>query len=108
MKPTTFAPAYVGLYPALAEIAQQHGYALAIHGSVSRDFDLVCIPWTESATDADTLVRAIAERISWRIEGKIDYVMTLTEQKLHGRRSWALPIECGAVLDVSVMPRIAG
>ncbi len=109
MKPPSFAPAYVGLFPILSEVAQKFGYALAVHGSISRDFDLVAVPWTEHANDAETLIRAIAERISYTRDTviTIDRLFTppYTENKPHGRISWAIPLDCGAVLDISVMPR---
>jgi hypothetical protein len=108
MKPPTFAPAYVGLFPILAEVAQQHGYALAVHGSVSRDFDLVAIPWAKAVADAETLIRAIAAAMSYTMDTAItpDRLMEppYTEHKPHGRRSWAIPLDCGALLDVSVLP----
>lgn len=43
MKPANLAPVYCALYPALAEIARKHGYAMAIHGTMARDFDLMGI-----------------------------------------------------------------
>lgn len=110
MKPPTFAPAYVGLYPILSEVARDHGYALAVHGTVSRDFDLVAIPWTTEAVDADTLIRAMAQRVSYTMSTVLTiddlFKPLYTSQKPHGRRSWAIPLDSGAVLDVSVMPRI--
>ena len=48
MKPPTFSPLYVVCFPALAEVARAHGYALMVHGTVARDLDLVACPWTES------------------------------------------------------------
>jgi len=52
------AAAYVAMYPILLQVAKRHGYALAVHGSLHRDFDLVAIPWIEEASDALTLIRA--------------------------------------------------
>lgn len=47
LKPN-YAPVYVAaMYPGLCEIFQRHGYALAVHGSVARDLDLLAIPWVE-------------------------------------------------------------
>jgi hypothetical protein len=93
----------------LAEVAQEHGYALAVHGSVSRDFDLIAVPWVESASDAETLIRAIAERMSYTMDTAItpDKLMEppYTEHRPHGRRSWCIPLDCGAYIDISVMPR---
>lgn len=45
---------------AIRDAAKEHGYAIGLHGSVRRDFDLMAIPWTESASDKDTLAHAIA------------------------------------------------
>lgn len=112
MKPPTFAPAYVGLFPILAEVAQQHGYALAVHGSVSRDFDLVAIPWADQVASAEALIRAIAERMSYTMDTAITvdrlFKEPYCETKPHGRRSWAIPLDCGAVIDISVMPLPGG
>jgi len=111
MKPPTFAPAYVGLFPILSEVAQEHGYALAVHGSVSRDFDLVAIPWVEGAQNAETLIRAIAHRMSCTMNTAISvdrlFESPYCKEKVHGRKSWAIPLDCGSFLDISVMPRFA-
>lgn len=41
-----WAPAiYTTYFGMLNEAANKLGYALTIHGSMSRDFDLVAIPW---------------------------------------------------------------
>lgn len=48
MNPATYAPMYAALYPSLAEIARTHGWALAVHGTLGRDMDLICVPWTEA------------------------------------------------------------
>jgi hypothetical protein len=37
-----YAPIYAAaLYPKLAELFQKHGYALAVHGSLARDFEVI-------------------------------------------------------------------
>ena len=108
MKSPTFAPAYVGLYPILVEVAQKYGYALAVHGSVARDFDLIAVPWADEVADPEVLIRAIAERVSFSMDTAISvnrlFSAPYCELKAHGRRSWCLPLDCGAYLDVSVMP----
>lgn len=43
----------------LGEVARQHGYALAVHGSLERDIDLIAVPWTEGATKPDSLALAL-------------------------------------------------
>lgn len=109
MKPPTFAPAYVGLYPIVTEVAREHGYALAVHGTMERDFDLAAIPWAENAADPEKLIRAIAARIGYTLSTAITVDRLFQEpycsEKPFGRRSWSIPLDCGAYLDISVLPR---
>lgn len=49
-------PLYAVMYPELARIAKAHGYALSVHGSMTRDFDLIAVPWTDHAGDPYPMV----------------------------------------------------
>lgn len=107
------APAYLGLYTLLCEVAREHGYALAPHGTLARDFDLIAVPWTDEACDAPTLVNAIATRVG-TILGMMVHgdgrPLAEPDVRPHGRLAWAIPLfvqdPSGSVmLDVSVMPR---
>lgn len=125
MKDATMAPAYACLYPGLCAVARRHGYALAIHGSVSRDFDLVAVPWIEGCSPAVELIAALKahlDALSYRelltVEGGLtpeqasqiaDHVEGQRNAdgasvKPHGRRAWSLHLGCGAYVDVSVTP----
>lgn len=88
-------------------VARQHGYAIAVHGSLreERDIDLVAIPWTENAHAYSTLVRAI---------GKIEYLSRpkrdVDTAKPHGRLAAVFTIThrakgCPRYVDLSVLPR---
>lgn len=104
MKKATFAAAYVALFPVLSDIAQKYGYALAVHGSVQTDFDLVAIPWTENATEADPMIDALASHLRLCL-GEFGTGRDWTpEIKPHGRLAWNLFIGAGARIDLSVMP----
>lgn len=107
------AAAYAALYPMLVSIARRHGYALAIHGTVARDFDLIAVPWIEEVSEPLTLIKAIkkATRTVTTHEefdhiGKQDCQPT---QKPHGRVSYSLHVTnhgmYGGYLDISVMPK---
>jgi len=106
------AAAYVALYPMLQQIARRHGYALAVHGSLHRDFDLVAIPWIEEASDGLTLIRALkkATRTVTQAEG-FDHLAKDCHptQKPHGRIAYSLHVTnsgmYGGYLDISVMPK---
>lgn len=99
MKPATFGPVYICLYPELAELTRKHGYALAIHGSVSRDFDLVCIPWIDEPSSPEDVVTDIVNTYAFeRVAG--DPV-----EHLHGRLVYTLTVSFGeCFLDLSFMP----
>lgn len=101
MTPTTPAPIHCVLYPELAEIARENGYAMAVHGSMARDFDLVCIPWVASATEPQDVIDTIVEQFAFEQNGK-------PEEREHGRVTYSLIGRggwCGHV-DISFMPRV--
>lgn len=98
MKPPNFAPLYAALYPELAEVARSHGYALAVHGSLARDFDLIAVPWAESVSEPGAVVAELVR----------DFALTLTAdatEKPHGRRCYTLSVGFGeCFLDLSFTP----
>lgn len=98
MKPATFAPAYCAMYPMLVEIVRWHGYALAVHGTVQRDFDLVAIPWGIDPSPPDAVVRELVGRLDVRLIGSF-------EPKMHGRVACTLSVGFGeCAIDLSFMP----
>lgn len=92
----SIAPAYAVIVPMLAHAARPHGYAVAVHGSLQRDLDLVAIPWVEDAADPHVLVEALQQVCKGKLIGP--------EQKPHGRLAWSIVLAGGAYVDLSVMP----
>ncbi len=91
---------YAALYPRLREVARQHGYALALHGSLVKDLDVIAVPWTVDASDVDVLVRAIVEASGTLVPRNSEAAMP------HGRRAWTILFaEGGGYIDLSVVPR---
>lgn len=70
MKPANNAPIYVGIYPELAEITRKHGYALAIHGSLAKDFDLICVPWIDHPSNPQDVVNEITTTFAFKQVGE--------------------------------------
>lgn len=108
-------PCYALIYAALVPVARQFGYALALHGSMARDCDIVAIPWTEEATEPKPMIEALkaaAEGVwthhEWDHIGTTAYH---SSQKPHGRRAWSIHLTnngcLGPYLDISVIPRIS-
>src|ERR1039457_6181828 len=53
--------AYLRLIDAYRATARKHGYAIAVHGSLKRDIDLIAVPWVEHASTPRQLADAIYE-----------------------------------------------
>lgn len=95
---------YAGLYPELREAARRVGWALALHGSLRRDLDLVAIPWTEDAAPAGALLEAIVEASGGFQIGNTSagYIA----EKPHGRHAVTISLGgSGGMIDLSIMPR---
>lgn len=89
----------------LREVAEQKGYAIAVHGSLARDIDLVGIPWTTEAVSAEEFaeaIRAKAEEILGACFPDDRYPQP--QIKPHMRLAWSLQVG-GTYIDLSVMPR---
>lgn len=92
----------------IREIARQHGYCIAVHGSLrrERDIDLLAAPWIRDAHAPSTLMRAV---------NVLPYLSRVKEHELdppkpRGRLGWVWLIryrakDCPAYVDLSVMPR---
>lgn len=105
---------YASMLPGLRTRAQECGYALAVHGSMRRDFDLIAVPWTKEATDAPTLVEALRAEVGGFLCEKVHHDILVAEGKPlqtptlkpHGRMAWSIYLGGGPYLDLSVMPRL--
>lgn len=107
-----YALAFATVLPSLKEIANEHGYALAVHGSMRRDLDLIACPWVEEASEPHVLVEAIRIAIggvyTWQHGDTCEPV-----KKPHGRLGWAIYVDPntpgrahgGPFIDISVMPK---
>lgn len=101
MKPANYGPFYAaGLYPKLAEVFRSHGYALAVHGSLANDFDLIAVPWVEDAAPPQVVADAVHDKFAakFSVAGPVP--------KPHGRVAYKLHLSFGdCALDVSFTPR---
>lgn len=98
--PPNNAPVYMCLYPGLATIARKHGYALATHGSMARDMDLICVPWVAVPSQPGAVVDEIERTYD------IKRIGDLTKTH-HGRLVQTIGIKFGeCFIDLSFMPII--
>jgi hypothetical protein len=103
---------FATIFGDLRQIALDHGYSLMIHGSLSRDMDLVAVPWTDEASDACVLAEAIRQRVNGHESEWGKKNDPSPRRRPHGRLAWAwYPTEeqaatnSGPYIDLSVMPR---
>jgi len=113
VKNPKLAAAYVVLFIRLQEIAEKHGYALAPHGTLATDLDLIAVPWVHDAEPVEDLIAALQAEIGGtppnpkKISGQ-------PERKPHGRLAWSFyfdPLDAkrcdGPYIDISVLPRMS-
>jgi len=85
----SYAPVYAAAcYPDLAEVFRSHGYALTVHGSLQRDFDLIAIPWVENQSPPKEVVDAILSAFAAKVIGDASI-------KPHGRLVYTLSMGYG-------------
>ena len=91
---------YMNAYPRLKRIANRNGYALAVHGSLQRDCDLIAVAWTENAKPPIDMIK--------KMQGVFGLTYRKTKRdiftkKPHGRLAYSLVCPCG-YFDISVIP----
>jgi hypothetical protein len=101
---------YAQLLPKIREAAKGLGYALAIHGTMDRDFDILAAPWVENAVAAEELVEVIAKAVDGYVIGSSDEGLDRGKvgsptQQPHGRMSWNICWGGRVFIDLSVMPK---
>jgi hypothetical protein len=103
LKPAGYGPFYAaGIYPKLADIFRKHGYALAVHGSVNTDFDLIAVPWVAGAGDPEAIAAEVNEKFAAK------FARQDPEVRAHGRIVYKLAMSfADCSLDISFTPRSA-
>jgi hypothetical protein len=94
---------YTLIFQWIVDVAKKYGYAIGLHGSMSRDLDLIAAPWTEEAICADQLISKIAEACGGFVSA--DLLTVNPEYRPHGRMAYSIQLGRGLYVDISVMPR---
>jgi hypothetical protein len=112
-------PIYEKLIDPIRIKAKELGYAVAVHGTLKRDIDLVAIPWIAEAVEPKVLAMALHE-VVLAVHGK-SYLQDdpfhmdgCPGHKPHGRLVWSFyfavengnPAAFHGYVDLSVMPRM--
>lgn len=92
---------YASMYEDIREVAMSLGWAVALHGSLKSDMDIMAMPWNESAAKFETLISAISglfEDNELAGQYSVDY-----KSKQHGRVVATIPIWGDFYLDISTI-----
>lgn len=81
-------------------IAEAHGYCLYVHGSLTRDMDLILVPWVETPDPVIIVLKDWNETIG-DTPREVPYTSKLV--KPHGRIAYVIPVGGGGYVDVSVI-----
>mgnify|MGYP003556531103 CR=1 FL=1 len=103
---TNWRPSYYAMFlPEMRQIAIDHGYTMAIHGSMSRDMDIVMVPWIEKPKPVEEMIDNLL-----KAAGGVMHDVHISEigEKPHGRVVYTLAIASDRFFDVSVMPVLNG
>jgi hypothetical protein len=111
---------HAAIIESMRAIAREHGWALAVHGTLVRDIDLIAVPWVEEAAPWTTVYEDWIAKLPLRdVEG--EHRKRAAPGRPHCRRSMLI-LQSGTVrvedgnpkgtwnppaLDVSFMPRAA-
>lgn len=64
---------YSVVFAPLQEIAKEHGYNLVLHGSMSRDMDLIAIPWVNNPKSHQELILAMCDYLGGERWDNLDF-----------------------------------
>lgn len=105
---------YRSALPKIREAAKECGYAVAVHGSLRRDLDLIAVPWKDEHADKDVLAHAVMRAAcgmtlnGFRWENKPLGRVAVSFPVCWTERSESFPNETNlGHIDLSVMPAVA-
>ena len=91
---------YAAMWEDIRQCAMDHGWAVALHGSLASDMDIMAMPWVSDSVSFAELVKAI--RLLFTGNHMHGTVITYNE-KPHGRIVATIPIWADFYLDISTM-----
>lgn len=92
----------------IREVARNKGYAIAVHGSLANDIDLLAVPWIETADPPSELIAAIQGAVAAVLGTCAILDESKPGDKPHGRLgvTYVLP-QTHVYIDLAIMPPLA-
>lgn len=92
---------YCVLWESFRKAGLNCGWALALHGSMASDMDMMAMPWTEDAKPVEELIKALSDCIDntiWKDHHFIPFY-----GKPHNRVVYTLSIFSDFYIDLSII-----
>ncbi len=96
---------YACMYEDIRQCAMDCGWAVALHGSLSSDMDIMAMPWVKNAVTFKEMVNRISKLFKDN-DTSSQYVITYNE-KPHNRVVATIPIWSDFYLDISTIISIS-
>ena len=92
---------YACMWEDIRQCAMDYGWAVALHGSLSSDMDIMAMPWVEDAKPFPLVVYAISQLFKGNVLAE-QFTITYNE-KPHNRVVATIPIFADFYLDISTI-----
>jgi hypothetical protein len=94
---------YACIWDDLRQAAMDCGWALGLHGSLSKDMDIMAMPWTESAAPVAEMIRALSGCFTESPFAELHLIPHAG--KPNGRVVYTMSIWADFHLDINVIER---
>lgn len=92
---------YACMWNDIRQCAMDVGWAVALHGSLISDMDIMAMPWVDECVSFETLVTKISELFS---DNELSKSFHITyDEKPHNRVVATIPIFSDFYLDISAI-----
>jgi hypothetical protein len=93
---------YACMWDDLRNAAMDCGWALALHGSLKSDMDIMAMPWIEDAKPVEVMIQSLSDCFT---ECRFKKYHTVPHVgKPHGRIVYTMSIWADFYIDISIMP----
>ena len=89
---------YAAMWNDLRRAAMDKGWALALHGSLARDMDIIAVPWVEGASSPIEMIEALKDCFD-----KPDKIMVSKTDMPNNRIAFTLSIFADFYLDINII-----
>lgn len=92
---------YACMWDDIRQCAMDNGWAVALHGSLNSDMDIMAMPWVDDVISFEELTKKISELFVGNYCAE-NYIITYSE-KPHNRVVATIPIFSDFYLDISTI-----